>query len=158
MSRRRRERGCPATCSGDDLHDELGRAIRAAAQVRIGAPVYPLAADELECLGLDADALVACRRRRGQTFYHRLEQLERATLIAEGEWDDDRLDWPVEVLIGRQLGRAILAMAFGPANRQRLEVYWDAIHEYGERRFWMHEFAKRVGETALGWVLAPRIR
>ena len=129
-----RDPGCPLDWMDDG---------RSAARVRMSAPVYELASDELEQLGLSPETLAACRRVRGRGFDYRMEQLELAGLIRLGDYDQEQLDMPVEVLLRRQLGRAVLAVAFGPVNRSVLELYWDCIHEYGAGDFWAAEFLVR---------------
>ncbi len=99
-----------------------------------------LGADELACLGLDVEILAACRRRRGHCFDSRIEQLVDAKLLVRLWWDQARIDERIEVAVERELGRSVLAVAFGPINRARLELYWDAIHEQGHRRFWLYDF------------------
>ena len=113
---------------------------RAAALARIRAPVRELSTPELAAMGLDAETLAACRRRRGYCFDSRIEQLVQAKLLLRVHWDRARGDERIEVATGHELGRSVLAAAFGPANRARLEVYWDAIHELGGRRFWLYDF------------------
>ena len=114
---------------------------RAAATARIEAPVFPLASEELALLGLDAEALGACRRRRGHCFDSRIEQLVAARLLVRLEWNTGRGDELVEPVLDRELGRAVLSAAFGPVNRGHLERYWDAIHEYaGGEPFWLYSF------------------
>lgn len=112
---------------------------RAASDARVGAATYTVADDELARLGLDGRLLAELRRCRGRGFDHRMEQLARAKLIRIGPYDADCCDHDVDVLLARELGRAVLAAAFGPANRAVLERYWDAIHEWGVDPFPMYE-------------------
>lgn len=123
---------------------------RAEALERIGAPVLELTGEQFAALGLDAELLAACRRRRGYDFDSRIEQLVQAKLLERGRWESWRADELVRVRVTRELGRAILAAAFGPANRARLEVYWDAIHEHGQVSFWLYDF--------MGAFIGPALR
>jgi hypothetical protein len=128
--------------------DRTPRGIRAV-HARIGAPVYDLSPEELATLGFDAGTLAFLRRRRGWLFDSRIEQLTQAKLLREREHDHERCDALLDVIAPYELGRAILAVCFGPANRAVLALYWDVIHELSVEQLWLGELTGIIADDEL---------